>query len=177
MYTPPGHPEPLAPQRRPDLAYAPRGRRVAPEHLADAQQHDLRRGVARAAGQRDITVGDAMADVAQHTDTHGKKHARIKISEHARLEDVTRAVAHELAEIRGLMGAATLQVTDKPALAKGSTADKKQHHDFGREAELEILLYELEWQPSRRAEIIDEIEKLVDHLGFDKSKADSHAKR
>jgi hypothetical protein len=127
----------------------------------------------------DITVGDAMADVAQHTYTRGKKHARIKISEHARLEDVTRAVAHELAEIRGLMGDATLKVTDKPALAKGSNADKMQHHDLGRVAELEILLYELESQPSRRAEILDEIEKLVDHLGLDKTKiaADARARR
>lgn len=127
----------------------------------------------------DITVGDAMADVAQHTYTRGKKHARIKISEHARLEDVTRAVAHELAEIRGLMGDATLQVTDKPALTKGSNADKMQHHDFGRQAELSILLYELESQPSRRAEILDEIEKLVDHLGLDKNKiaADARARK
>jgi hypothetical protein len=116
----------------------------------------------------DITIGDAMADVAQHTYTHGKKHARIKISEHARLEDVTRAVAHELAEIKGLMDDATLKVTDKPALAKGSTTDKMQHHDLGRRAELEILRYELESQPSRRAEILDEIDKLADHLGFDK---------
>jgi hypothetical protein len=127
----------------------------------------------------DITVGDAMADVAQHTYMRGKKHARIKISEHARLQDVTRAVAHELAEIRGLMGDATLQVTDKPALAKGSNADKMQHHDFGRRAELEILRYELESQPSRRAEILDEIEKLVDHLGLDKSTiaADARARK
>jgi hypothetical protein len=117
-----------------------------------------------------------MADVAQHTYTRGKKHARIKISEHARLEDVTRGVAHELAEIRALMGDVTLQVTDKPALAKGSTADKMQHHDFGRRAELDILRYELEWQPSRRAEIVDEIEKLVDHLGLDKSKIASDAR-
>ena len=117
----------------------------------------------------DITVGDAMADVAQHTYTRGMKHARIKISEHARLEDVTRAVAHELAEIRGLMGDTTLKVTDEPALAKGSTADKMQHHDLGRKAELDILRYELESQPSRRAEILDEIEKLVDHLGLDKN--------
>jgi hypothetical protein len=77
------------------------------------------------------------------------------------------------------MGDATLQVTDKPALAKGSTADKMQHHDFGRRAELDILRYELEWQPARRAEIVDEIEKLVDHLGFDKNKiaADARARR
>lgn len=127
----------------------------------------------------DITVGDAMADVAQHTYTRAAKHARIKISEHARLEDVTRAVAHELAEIRGLMGDATLQVTDKPALARGSTADKMQHHDLGRRAELQILRYELESQPSRRAEIVDEIEKLVEHLGLDKSKigADARARK
>lgn len=120
-----------------------------------------------------------MPDVAQHTYTRGQKHARIKISEHARLEDVTRAVAHELAEIRGLMGDATLQVTDKPALAKGSTADKMKHHDLGRQAELEILLYELESQPLRRTEILDEIEKLVDHLGLDKSKiaADPRVRR
>jgi len=117
----------------------------------------------------DITVGDAMADVAQHTYTRGMKHARIKISEHARIEDVTRAVAHELAEIRGLMGDATRKVTDEPALARGSTADKMQHHDLGRKAELEILRYELESQPSRRAEILDEIEKLVDHLGLDRN--------
>jgi hypothetical protein len=127
----------------------------------------------------DITVGDAMADVAQHTYTRGKKHARIKISEHARLEDVTRAVAHELAEIRALMADATLQVTDQPALAKGSKADRMQHHDLGRRAELEILLYELESQPARRAEIVDEIAKLIDHLGLDKNKiaADARARR
>lgn len=127
----------------------------------------------------DITVGDAMGDVAQHTYTRGKTHARIKISEHARLEDVTRAVAHELAEIRGLMSDATLTVTDQPGLAKGSTADKMQHHDFGRHAELEILLYELESQPSRRAEIIEEIDRLVDHLGLDRSKvaADARARK
>lgn len=117
----------------------------------------------------DITVGEAMADAAQHTYTHGNKHARIKISEHARPDDVTRAVAHELAEIRGLMRDATLKLTDTPSLTKGSAADKMQHHDLGRQAELEILLYELESQPARRAEILDEIERLVAHLGLEKS--------
>ena len=111
-----------------------------------------------------VPVGDAMADVAQHTDVRGKNHARIKISEHARLEGVTRAVAHELAEIRGLMGDPTLKVTDRPSLAKGSRAEKMQDHDLGRVAELSVLLHELESQPSRRPEPVDEIGKLVDHL-------------
>src|SRR5262249_34868455 len=124
-------------------------------------------------------VVDSMSDVARHTYKHGDNKAWIEVSEHARPEDLTRAMAHEIAEIIALMYDGSRGVTDPAALAKGSSATELSHHDLGRKAELEVLLYELDNQPARRADILKEIRALVEHLGFepDTLVSDARAKR
>ena len=73
-----------------------------------------------------------------------------------------RATAHEIAEIQTLLVDPNAVGAD--ALVKGSTSDKLSAHDEGRLAELRVLLYELDNDPSaaRRGEIRDEIDKLLD---------------
>lgn len=112
-------------------------------------------------------VVEAMSDVARHTYKHGANKAWIEVSEHARPEDLTRAIAHELSEIVALMESRARSASDPAALARGSKATDLSHHDLGRKAELQVLLYELESQPARREDILKEIGALVDHLGFD----------
>jgi hypothetical protein len=112
-------------------------------------------------------VVEAMSDVARHTYKHGANKAWIEVSEHARPEDLARAIAHELSEIVVLMESRARSASDPAALTRGSKATDLSHHDVGRKAELQVLLYELESQPARREDILKEISALVDHLGFD----------
>jgi hypothetical protein len=115
----------------------------------------------------DVVVGDATHDVATHTYKYGATRARITISEQARPEDLTRAIAHELAEIHALMTDGSRSPGDSAALTKGSKSADLSHHDLGRKAEIQVLLYEFDNQPARRADIASEITKLVENLGFD----------
>ena len=115
----------------------------------------------------DIDIDDTGDAVATHTYTRGNARAHIIISEEARGDDLVRALAHELAEIRALMADSTRKPSDPDALATGSVAEKLSHHDVGRKAELQVLLYELQSQPERAAEIKAEIRALVSHLGFE----------
>jgi hypothetical protein len=117
-----------------------------------------------------------MANVAKHTYKHGDTKAWIEVSELARPEDLTRAIAHELEEIVALMESRSRNVIDPAALVKGSHATELSHHDRGRKAELKVLLYELEHQPGRRADILKEITALVDHLGFSPTTITSDAR-
>lgn len=114
----------------------------------------------------DVVVGDATAAVATHTYKPGATRARITVSEQARPEDLTRAIAHELEEIHALMADENRSLSDTPALAKGSKSTDLSHHDLGRRAELRVLLHELEYQPARKADISSEVRTLVEHLGF-----------
>lgn len=127
----------------------------------------------------DVVVGDATPDVATHTYKYGATRAHITVSEQARPEDLTRAIAHELAEIHALMADGGRNTNDRAALVKGSTSSDLTHHDLGRKAELQVLLYELDNQPSRQPEIASEMKKLIEHLGFDPAtiEADPRAKR
>ena len=124
----------------------------------------------------DVVVGDATRDVATHTYRHGSTRARITVSEEARPEDLTRAIAHELAEIHALMLDENRSASATPALTKGSKSDDLSHHDLGRKAELRVLLYELDSHPARRNDVLNEIDALLDHLGLDKTRIDRDAR-
>jgi hypothetical protein len=113
-----------------------------------------------------VVIGEPMPQVAKHNYKQGANQATVMISKEARPQDITRAVAHELAEIQlALEHPDALARPD--ALKKGSTDERLSAHDEGRRAELKILLYELQNQPGRKAEIQGEIQKLIEHLGFD----------
>jgi hypothetical protein len=65
----------------------------------------------------------------------------ITISKEANLRDITRATAHEVAEIQKLL--VDPNAVHNDALKKGSTSTALTAHDEGRLAELNVLLYEL----------------------------------
>ena len=107
----------------------------------------------------------ARSDVANHDFKVGDTDAIVRISEQARLEDVTRAIAHELAEIQGLASGAP---SGAPAMRPGSEGTELTHHDLGRRAEVEILLYQLDnVSPAARTDVVHELTALLEHLGFD----------
>jgi hypothetical protein len=126
-----------------------------------------------------VTIGEPMLQVATHDYKPGAKEVTITISKEANLRDITRATAHEIAEIQTLL--VDPNAVGPDALVKGSTSDKLSAHDEGRLAELRVLLYELDNDPSagRRDEIRSEIDKLLDHVGLNKQKVatDERAKK
>jgi hypothetical protein len=115
-----------------------------------------------------VVIGEPMQQVATHDYQPGAKEVTITISREANLHDITRAAAHEIAEIQALL--VDPKAVGPDALVKGSTSDQLSAHDEGRLAELKVLLYELDNEPSvpRRDEIRSEIDKLLDHVGLDK---------
>jgi len=115
----------------------------------------------------DIDVDNTGNAVATHTYTRGNARAHIIISEEARGDDLVRALAHELAEIRALMADGARNLSDPDALTVGSVSEQLSHHDVGRKAELQVLLYELQSRPEHAVEIKAEIRALVSHLGFE----------
>jgi hypothetical protein len=126
-----------------------------------------------------VVIGEPMQQVATHDYKPGAKEVTITISKEANLHDIMRATAHEVAEIQTLLADPNASRPD--ALVKGSTSDQLSAHDEGRLAELRVLLYELDNDPSaaRRTEIKSEIDKLLDHVGVDKQKvtADGRARK
>jgi hypothetical protein len=117
-----------------------------------------------------VVIGEPMQQVATHDYKPGAKEVTITISKEANPHDITRATAHEIAEIQTLL--VDPNATRPDALVKGSTSDQLSAHDEGRLAELRVLLYEFDNDPSevRRNEIKNEIDKLLDHVGVDKQK-------
>jgi hypothetical protein len=116
-----------------------------------------------------IVIGEPMPQVATHDYTPGvKEPVTITVSKEANLHDITRATAHEIAEIQKLL--VDPNAVHDDALKKGSTSEALTGHDEGRLAELKVLLYELDnvSDAGRRTEIKSEIDALLDHTGIDK---------
>jgi hypothetical protein len=117
-----------------------------------------------------VVIGEPMQQVATHDYKPGRDPVTITISKEANLRDITRATAHEVAEIQKLL--VDPNAVHNDALKKGSTSTELTAHDEGRLAELNVLLYELDnvSEDGRRTEIKTEIDALLDHIGIDKQK-------
>lgn len=109
-----------------------------------------------------------MQQVATHDYKPGRDPVTITISKEANLRDITRATAHEVAEIQKLL--VDPNAVHNDALKKGSTSTDLTAHDEGRLAELNVLLYELDnvSEDRRRTEIKTEIDALLEDIGIDK---------
>lgn len=117
-----------------------------------------------------VVIGEPMQQVATHDYKPGRDPVTITISKEANLRDITRATAHEVAEIQKLL--VDPNAVHNDALKKGSTSTDLTAHDEGRLAELNVLLYELDnvSEDRRRTEIKTEIDALLEHIGIDKQK-------
>lgn len=120
-----------------------------------------------------MTAGD---DVARHNYRAGQaeRTCTVFVSEKARPEDLTRAIAHELAEVQSIAAGAKLAT---PAMQRGSTSEQLDAHDVGRKAEVQVLLYQAERAPT--GDTATELQALVTHLGFEPKTigTDARAKR
>jgi hypothetical protein len=120
-----------------------------------------------------MAAGD---DVARHNYRKGQtaRTCTVFVSEKARPQDLTRAIAHELAEVQSIAAGAEV---GKSAMRRGSTSEELDAHDVGRKAEVQVLLYQAERAPT--GDTATELEALVTHLGFDPKKigTDARAKR
>ncbi|MEO8336952.1 MAG: DUF4157 domain-containing protein [bacterium] len=112
-----------------------------------------------------IGIPEANGNVAAHTYVAGATDVTVTISSQARGQDLTRAVAHELAEIHAMVKDPTLPRGGK--LKPGTAETSLGAHDIGRKAELEVLIDELTTQPGRSADVMHELTKLIEVLGFD----------
>ena len=114
----------------------------------------------------EIELMAAGEDVARHNFKDGQTQAKIFLSEHARPNDVTRALAHELAEIQSIAAGAQ---PNRPALTEGSASVELDAHDYGRKAEVHTLLFEIDQTERTHGSNVDqrgELKALVTHLGF-----------
>lgn len=114
-------------------------------------------------------VGEPSTGPARHNYADGATDVTVTVSREARAQDLRRALAHELAELHSY-------VSDRSTNREGvlhersKVSDKKllTGHDVGRVAELRVLLHELAYAPATRTkDIRAEIDRLVEHLGFD----------
>lgn len=94
----------------------------------------------------------------------------IKISRGTPASEVQRALAHELVEIRAVHGTKGEQ---PDALGSGGTARSLSPHDRGRLAELDVMARQMAaLDPNHpataatRLRLLDEAQRLVDHLGL-----------
>jgi hypothetical protein len=114
-------------------------------------------------------VGEPSTGPARHNYAEGSTDVTVTVSREARPQDLRRALAHELAELHAYV---TDRKTNRDGvLHEGSKPTERNAlagHDVGRVAELRVLLHELAYAPaSRTPEIRTEIDRLVEHLGFD----------
>jgi len=120
---------------------------------------------------------EAGQDVARHNYKKGDAVCTVYVSVKAREADVTRAIAHELAEIQGVASGIAI---NRPAMRVGSTSEGLDAHDIGRKAEIQVLLYQAERAPEdARSDQAAELRSLIQHLGFDPKTigTDARAKR
>lgn len=122
-----------------------------------------------------IEMMPATEDVARHNFKDPKSsRATIWISEKARPGDITRALAHELAEIQSIAAGAPI--------GNGKPGAALEAHQYGRKAEVHTLLFQSEQATRTATPKTDhraEIEALVRHMGFEPSSigANAEAKR
>jgi hypothetical protein len=112
-----------------------------------------------------FAIGTPTSSVAHHSYVPGATDVTVTVSSQARPQDLARAAAHELAEVHALMSKPGMQRAGK--LHPGSTATDLGAHDVGRKAEIEVLVDELTTQPARRADVMHELKRVIEHLGFD----------
>lgn len=97
----------------------------------------------------------ATDEVAKYSYKQGATDAEVKVSPQARGEDLVRAAAHELAEIRAVaMGGKN----------RGSKAGDP--HEAGRRAELDVLLNDSRSAPGS-GDVANELEMLVKSMGYE----------
>ncbi len=111
---------------------------------------------------------DGEVPVAQfkHDPTTGRY--TIEVSTGAHPQQVERALAHELGEIRARESGST---ATKDALAPSSSSRQLSPHDHGRLAELEVIARHLDRanaaeDTANAARLRDDAEQLADHLGL-----------
>jgi hypothetical protein len=111
-----------------------------------------------------IEIMPATEDVARHNfKDPNRSTATIWISEKARPSDVTRALAHELAEIQSIAAGA-------PVSGGGAPGTRLDAHQYGRKAEVHTLLFEIDQATRTAAPKTDqsgELRALVAHMGFE----------
>src|SRR5262249_522067 len=108
--------------------------------------------------------GEATKEVAKYAYREGASVAEVTVSREARGEDLQRAAAHELAEIRAR--AENAHLPNQDALAPNSSSDQLSAHDHGRLGELDVLLRDAEVAPGS-ADVANEMDGLIKHMGFD----------
>jgi hypothetical protein len=118
-------------------------------------------------------VGKPTDAVAKHTYKRGATDAEVVFSKQARPEDIQRAAAHELSEIRAML--AEKGLAKKDALVDGSERMQLSAHDHGRLGELDVLLRQAKAKPDSK-DIATEMDGLLDHLGFDPKTIETNAR-
>ena len=105
----------------------------------------------------------ATEDVARHNfKDPDRSTATIWVSEKARPADITRALAHELAEIQSIAAGAPV--------GSGAPGAGLDAHQYGRKAEVHTLLFEIDQATRTAAPKTDqsgELKALVTHMGFE----------
>jgi Domain of unknown function (DUF4157) len=110
-----------------------------------------------------IEIMPATEDVARHNfKDPNRSTATIWVSEKARPADITRALAHELAEIQSIASGAPV--------GGGAPGPGLEAHQYGRKAEVHTLLFEIDQATRTAASKTDqsgELKALVTHMGFE----------
>jgi len=130
---------------------------------------------------------DGPTPVARFSHDPGTGEYTVQVSARARPEMVERALAHELAEIRATHRAQSLPDALRPGghgarpLAPGTTPELSPH-DRGRLAELEVLARQIgearqSGHSARAAQLGDEAQRLVAHMGLAGDSEASAARR
>lgn len=106
----------------------------------------------------------------------------IVVSPGARADQVERAIAHELAEIRAGHGGVAGEDVLTPAVRRGGGPDERptlSPHDQGRLAELRVIARQIETARSAaaRSHLQGELDALVQHLGLTNSVEGSGLRR
>ncbi len=110
-------------------------------------------------------AGKAMPDPATHNFKPGSNDVTIEFSPEARTSDLTRAAAHEIAEIqRGLNDPASWG--KKGAFEQGAKTNTVRPHDVGRIAEVDVLVADHVKNPSVK-DPVAELEALLKDVGLD----------
>lgn len=119
-----------------------------------------------------VLADNPMPDVAQYAFVPGDSIATVRVSPKARLQDIERAIAHELAEIQGKIDG---RDAAEDALDAMNPGERLSAHDYGRLAELRVLFDQLrptaETVPHAikagdRADTIREIDILLATIGL-----------
>lgn len=124
---------------------------------------------------RIVLADKPMPDVAQYYLAEGGTEATVRVSPGARLQDVERALSHELAEIQAKIDGRDAQSDALDWANGGGPTDKLSGHDYGRLAEMRVLFDQLGREPQTtehtktpgyRQDTLKEIDSLLVELGL-----------